>query len=106
MEQTTILCRCEDVTIDEIEEVVALGAATFDDVKRMTRCGMGPCQAKLCMNVGNNVISKLVGQPVSELPKPRVRIPLRMISMGSLASRSPRSSYTKAVFDEGDVHDK
>ena len=41
----TIVCRCEDVTLAQI--------AAYDDLrsaKLMTRCGMGPCQGRVCQN--------------------------------------------------------
>jgi hypothetical protein len=39
----TIVCRCEDVTAGQLSE--------FDDwksAKLQTRCGMGPCQGRIC----------------------------------------------------------
>ena len=39
----TLLCRCEDVTIG-----VAAAHSTWRDAKLHTRCGMGPCQGRIC----------------------------------------------------------
>jgi NADPH-dependent 2,4-dienoyl-CoA reductase/sulfur reductase-like enzyme len=39
----TILCRCEDVTFGE-----ASRHQSWRDAKLQTRCGMGPCQGKIC----------------------------------------------------------
>lgn len=39
----TILCRCEDVTFGDVAE-----HATWRDAKLHTRCGMGPCQGRIC----------------------------------------------------------
>lgn len=39
----TILCRCEDVPLGEVS---AYG--TWRDAKLHTRCGMGPCQGRIC----------------------------------------------------------
>lgn len=39
----TILCRCEDVTFGEVA-----AHATWRDAKLHTRCGMGPCQGRIC----------------------------------------------------------
>jgi NADPH-dependent 2,4-dienoyl-CoA reductase/sulfur reductase-like enzyme len=39
----TIVCRCEDVTRGQLEEHTSWRAA-----KLHTRCGMGPCQGRVC----------------------------------------------------------
>jgi NADPH-dependent 2,4-dienoyl-CoA reductase/sulfur reductase-like enzyme len=42
-ERDTIVCRCEDVTHGELQEHTSWRAA-----KLYTRCGMGPCQGRIC----------------------------------------------------------
>lgn len=39
----TIVCRCEDVRYEKLQQ-----AASFRAAKLHTRCGMGPCQARIC----------------------------------------------------------
>jgi len=39
----TIVCRCEDVLLSELE-----GQSEFREAKIQTRCGMGACQARIC----------------------------------------------------------
>lgn len=39
----TILCRCEDVRFSDVA-----GYQTWRDAKLHTRCGMGPCQGRIC----------------------------------------------------------
>lgn len=41
----TIVCRCEDVCHDELRE-----HPTWRSAKLHTRCGMGPCQGRICGN--------------------------------------------------------
>jgi sarcosine oxidase subunit beta len=45
----TIVCRCEDVTLAEVEDTFARGYFTVEEVKRFTGLGTGPCQGKECM---------------------------------------------------------
>jgi NADPH-dependent 2,4-dienoyl-CoA reductase/sulfur reductase-like enzyme len=40
---STMICRCEDVTIERVQTYLNWRAA-----KLMTRCGMGPCQGRVC----------------------------------------------------------
>src|SRR5262249_19981953 len=44
----TVVCRCEDVTRAELERAVAAGAGEVNQLKSWTRCGMGPCQGRMC----------------------------------------------------------
>ena len=44
----TVVCRCEDVTRAEIETALGQGAADINQLKHFTRCGMGPCQGRMC----------------------------------------------------------
>jgi sarcosine oxidase subunit beta len=44
-----IVCRCEDVTLADVEHTLELGYHTVEEVKRYTGLGTGPCQGKECM---------------------------------------------------------
>jgi NADPH-dependent 2,4-dienoyl-CoA reductase/sulfur reductase-like enzyme len=39
----TIVCRCEDVTFGDLHRYTS-----WTDAKLQTRCGMGPCQGRVC----------------------------------------------------------
>jgi NADPH-dependent 2,4-dienoyl-CoA reductase/sulfur reductase-like enzyme len=39
----TIVCRCEDVTMERVR-----ACANWREAKLHTRCGMGPCQGRIC----------------------------------------------------------
>jgi NADPH-dependent 2,4-dienoyl-CoA reductase/sulfur reductase-like enzyme len=39
----TIVCRCEDVSYAQLK-----GRSCWTEAKLMTRCGMGPCQGRIC----------------------------------------------------------
>ncbi|MGO4211201.1 NAD(P)/FAD-dependent oxidoreductase [Terriglobus sp. 2YAB30_2] len=41
--QETIVCRCEDVTFGQLQT-----RSNWTDAKLHTRCGMGPCQGRIC----------------------------------------------------------
>ncbi len=44
-----IVCRCEDVTLSELERALALGYRDLESVKRHTAFGTGYCQGKQCV---------------------------------------------------------
>ena len=48
-QKSTTICRCEEVTLGDIEEsVVELGAEDSRTAKLFTRAGMGLCQGRVC----------------------------------------------------------
>ncbi|GIO23800.1 (2Fe-2S)-binding protein [Oceanobacillus sp. J11TS1] len=99
MDKSTIVCRCEEINIDEIETAIKNGAETFDDIKRLTRCGMGPCQSKTCFYPVNEIIAEYTGMPLNEVSLPRLRMPLKMVRMSTLAQDSEGSNVV-SVFGE------
>ena len=44
-----LVCRCEDVTLDDVQHTLDLGYRSVEEVKRYTGLGTGPCQGKECM---------------------------------------------------------
>jgi len=44
----TLLCRCEDVSVGDVRH-----CADWRDAKLQTRCGMGPCQGRICGAAAN-----------------------------------------------------
>ena len=43
VDEKVYICRCEEVTLDEVREWIARGYDTPEELKRVTRIGMGPC---------------------------------------------------------------
>lgn len=49
MGRKIVLCRCEDVTLADLEHCVSRGYKDIEEVKRYTGFGTGPCQGKECL---------------------------------------------------------
>ena len=84
-QETTILCRCSDVTQERVRELIAEGYTTFDEIKRLTRAGMGPCQGKTCQQLILRELALALGKPIGELTcqttrPPAVGVPLYLIA--------------------------
>jgi bacterioferritin-associated ferredoxin len=45
----TLACRCEDVTLHDVEEAIARGHTDLESLKRYTGFGTGWCQGKSCV---------------------------------------------------------
>jgi bacterioferritin-associated ferredoxin len=68
-----IICRCEDVNLEQIHNLLEQGYTTFEDLKRLLRVGMGPCQANTCGHLIQREIATFLGKPVHEIPVHKVR---------------------------------
>jgi NAD(P)H-nitrite reductase large subunit len=80
----TVVCRCEEVTMQDVVSAVANGARDVNDIKRRTRLGMGHCQGRFCGQVINELIWRLSGvrkQPGIFTP----RIPAKPVPFKCLA---------------------
>lgn len=79
----TVVCRCEDVTRGEIDAALDDGAVDVNQVKHFTRCGMGPCQGRMC----GDVVGELVGQRVGSREAAGTwtpRAPIRPVALGEI----------------------
>ena len=79
------VCRCEEVTVAEIERVVAHGCPGPNQAKAFTRCGMGPCQGRMCANVVSAIFAERRHVGVGEVGHYRIRPPLKPVTLGELA---------------------
>jgi NADPH-dependent 2,4-dienoyl-CoA reductase/sulfur reductase-like enzyme len=81
-----IVCRCEEVTAMQIRRAVRLGAAGPNQAKAFLRCGMGPCQGRLCGPTVSAVMAAARGVPIAEIGTYRPRAPYKPITLGALAA--------------------
>ena len=85
MDDNTIICRCEDVTWGEIRKQLDKGYMTLDEIKRITRAGMGPCQGKTCQRVLLHAIARYLNKSVEEIQISAYRPPTKPVHLGVLA---------------------
>lgn len=70
MPDEAIICRCERVTAGEIRKLIKEGLRDINEIKTITRAGMGPCGAKTCTPLVHKLFreegvpeSQIVDQP-------------------------------------------
>jgi NADPH-dependent 2,4-dienoyl-CoA reductase/sulfur reductase-like enzyme len=80
-----IACRCEEISAGQIRRAVRLGATGPNQVKAFLRCGMGPCQGRLCGPIVSAVIARERGVPIGDIGNYRPRAPYKPITIGTLA---------------------
>ena len=98
-------CQCEEVTRRELIEVqpprylggrsdamrarslgtlLRDGPVNPDQVKRLTRAGMGPCQGRRCREQVALLLADAAGVPVADVPLARYRPPVRPLPLSVL----------------------
>ncbi len=83
MANKVLLCRCEDVTLAEVELAIESGHHDIESVKRFTGFGTGWCQGKQCLVSCARVLQDRTG----EFPQAPVtpRPPIHPMPLGHLA---------------------
>jgi bacterioferritin-associated ferredoxin len=82
----TYVCRCEEITVDEVRRAIADGARSVNDVKRRTRAGMGACQGIFCVRPIADLVHAETGLPHAAIVPMTARPPVRLITLGQLAA--------------------
>lgn len=82
----TTICRCWEVTAGAIKEASKNGCHTPDELKSSLRCGMGPCQGRVCGPSVGLIMSAILDQPPEDTGYFNIRAPIKPISLGELAS--------------------
>lgn len=101
----TIICQCEEVTRADVigvqppnylsrppamcarslQTLLADGPANPDQIKRLTRAGMGVCQGRRCRDQVAMLLALESGKPFSSIPLASHRAPVRPLPMKIMA---------------------
>jgi len=88
----TIICRCEEITLEAIETAMAANAASLNELKRMTRSGMGRCQGRICGPTLFEIMSRKEGSQANEPGAFKPRPPVKPVSLDVLAGNPTSTS--------------
>jgi bacterioferritin-associated ferredoxin len=81
-----IICRCEGVRLGQIRTTIRRsGATTVNQVKKLTRAGMGPCQGRTCARIVETILTAAGHAPAGKEPY-QARPPVRGIAVATLAA--------------------
>lgn len=83
-EEDTIICRCSDITLADLRKMIQDGYTTIDEIKRLTRLGMGPCQGRTCVPLAMREIAVMTGKPINELSPGTYRPPTKAVKLGEI----------------------
>ena len=112
----THVCQCEQVSIADLlgvqpprylrrnqpamqaRDITTLardGTLNQDQVKRLTRAGMGTCQGRRCREQIGAILALATNTPLSAIPLPSYRAPVRPLPLSVLATLEEESALTE-----------
>jgi len=83
--QRAVVCRCNDLDETDIANMIANGATSIDEIKRVARLGMGPCQGRSCVPIVQGLLARALGVPIAQLAPVTHRPSVKSIALGDLA---------------------
>ena len=81
----TLVCRCENVSLRDIEAALDV-EADIGSIKRRTRLGMGPCQGRYCAPIAAELIAARTDTPVQEFSFFAPRSPIKPIRITDIVN--------------------
>ena len=108
-EADTHVCLCEEISLDDLLSVrpprylnrdqpaqrardlaslASEGRINQDQVKRLTRAGMGPCQGRRCREQVGAALAEATGVALGAIPLPSYRAPVRPLPLAAFADQS------------------
>lgn len=87
-----IVCRCEEVTLQDIKRTVSEYECSAREIKLRTRAGMGYCGGRTCRPAVDAVLEEVTGEkPGHEIPL-KVQPPVRPVSLSVLGGLTEHES--------------
>lgn len=106
MNSQTLVCRCEEVTLSEVNQALLEGAGDLQSLKLATRLGMGPCQGRNCApSIGMYLCDKLNIAP-EQVGRINPRPPVKPVTLGALAGMMNEGEIKRRGTDSFDAINK
>ncbi len=87
----TIVCRCEDVTEEDLKRAFESGFRDLESLRRFTGFGTGFCQGKSCLCHAARFLAAVKGGDDMVSDPPRTRPPLRPTPFAAFAGALPEA---------------
>jgi len=85
MKKKSIICRCEDITEEDVIKAIDEGYTDLEELRRKLRIGMGPCQGRVCIQLVIKILERKTGKKIKKTNLPTARPPIVPVSLGTLA---------------------
>lgn len=85
-----VACRCEDVTLDDLDRSIDQGHRDLESLKRHSGLSTGLCQGKGCLAIGaRHLAARGLAVELPTTPRPPVH-PAPLALLAGLAALEPR----------------
>lgn len=88
----TIVCRCEDVRLRELQKQAG-EHSLWTDAKLQTRCGMGPCQGRIC----GPAVKAMFGWQNTSVRPPLFPVPLAAYCSGAHVQKNETTAPSSSM---------
>ena len=85
LDDHAFVCPCMDVTVGEIRDLVESSVSHVEELKRLTGCGVGPCQGFPCWDLLAAALAEITGEPATSFGHPSYRAPRGALSIAQAA---------------------
>ncbi|MEA2055393.1 MAG: (2Fe-2S)-binding protein [Candidatus Thermoplasmatota archaeon] len=85
-EEKSIVCRCEDLSKEDVLKAIDEGYTDLEELRRKLRIGMGACQGRVCIPIVVKLLEQRTGKKIPKNSLPTIRPPIVPVSLGTLAS--------------------
>jgi NADPH-dependent 2,4-dienoyl-CoA reductase/sulfur reductase-like enzyme len=92
----TVVCRCEELSLSEIEADLEPGFNSIGALKRRTRGGMGRCQGRYCGPILTALSAAREGRALDEAGHWAPRPPITPIPIGQIVDDRPLTETSEA----------
>lgn len=83
----TIICRCEEVSLEDIQHTASQYSCSAREVKLRTRAGMGYCGGRTCRPAVDAVLEAVTGEKAGHDIPLKVQPPIRPVSLSVLGGK-------------------
>lgn len=67
VEKATIVCRCNDVTLEDINKAIEAGIDDFELLRKYLKIGFGPCQGRGCLLIAARIFARRIGKSLGDV---------------------------------------
>ena len=89
--QNIMICRCEDISLQDLHDVLDEGFTSLEEIKRILRVGMGACQGNTCNLLVQREVAKFLKIPLSEVKTQKVRPLITGVKLKAIVENADES---------------
>ncbi len=85
VDDQVVVCRCEEQTVAQLKSGFVEGGSGPEELKGLTRCGMGPCQGRQCGHTVSELLADWRDERIEKVGYYRMRSPMRLLNLAELS---------------------